>query len=57
MRKLFTFSLLLATAFSASAQQKISVEHVEPLSWWTGMNMPLQLMINGEGISECDVKI
>ena len=57
MRKLFTFALLLATAFSASAQQKISVEHVEPLSWWTGMNMPLQLMINGEGISECDVKI
>lgn len=57
MRKLFTFALLLATAFSASAQQKISVEHVEPLSWWTKMNMPLQLMINGEGISECDVKI
>ena len=57
MRKLFTFALLLATAFSASAQQKISVEHVEPLSWWTKMNMPLQLMINGEGISESDVKI
>ena len=57
MRRLFTFALLLATAFSASAQQKISVEHVEPLSWWTKMNMPLQLMINGEGISESDVKI
>ena len=28
---------------------------VEPLSWWVGMNTPLQLLIQGEGISEYDV--
>ena len=28
---------------------------VEPLSWWVGMNIPLQLLIQGEGISEYDV--
>ena len=31
--------------------------HVEPLSWWTGMKCPLQLLVNGEGISSCDVSI
>ena len=33
------------------------VAHVEPLSWWTGMKCPLQLLINGEGISSFDVSI
>lgn len=33
------------------------VARVEPLSWWTGMKTPLQLMINGEGISGYDVEI
>lgn len=33
------------------------VEHVEPLSWWTGMNTPLQLMIHGEDISTYDLTI
>lgn len=28
---------------------------VEPLSWWVGMNTPLQLLVQGEGISEYDV--
>ena len=31
--------------------------HVEPLSWWTGMKCPLQLLVNGEGISSFDVSI
>ena len=26
------------------------IERVEPLSWWTGMKTPLQLMVNGNGI-------
>lgn len=26
------------------------IDRVEPLSWWTGMKTPLQLMVNGEGI-------
>lgn len=31
--------------------------HVEPLSWWTGMKCPLQLLVNGDGISSYDVSI
>ena len=33
------------------------VTRVEPLSWWTGMKTPLQLMVQGEGIGEKDVRI
>ena len=33
------------------------VHRVEPLSWWIGMNTPLQLLVNGEGISEYEVSI
>ena len=38
-----------ASVADADAAQ---VSHVEPLSWWTGMNTPLQLMIHGQGVSE-----
>ena len=33
------------------------IGRVEPLSWWTGMNTPLQLLVHGENISEYDVRI
>lgn len=33
------------------------ISRVEPLCWWTGMNTPLQLMINGEGIGEYELSI
>ena len=33
------------------------VERVEPLSWWVGMQTPLQLMVKGEGISAFDVTV
>lgn len=33
------------------------VAHIEPLSWWLGMNTPLQIMINGENISNYDLSI
>lgn len=39
------------------ADQDGQVRRVEPLSWWTGMETPLQLMINGEGISEYGLRI
>ncbi len=32
------------------------IERVEPLSWWVGMNTPLQLMACGEGVSGYDVR-
>lgn len=33
------------------------IARVEPLSWWTGMETPLQLLIGGPNISSCDVRI
>ena len=33
------------------------VTRVEPLCWWTGMKTPLQLLVQGEGIGEKDVRI
>ena len=38
----------------ATAEQ---VTRVEPLSWWTGMKMPLQLMVQGQDISAYDVTV
>ena len=43
-----------ASVADASAEQ---VTRVEPLSWWTCMKMPLQLLVQGEGISQYDVAI
>ena len=36
---------------------KTQVTRVEPLSWWTGMKTPLQLLVQGKDISGYDVKI
>lgn len=33
------------------------VSRVEPLSWWTGMKTPLQLLVQGTEISSCGVRI
>ena len=33
------------------------VQRVEPLSWWTGMVTPLQLLVQGPGISGYDLRI
>ena len=33
------------------------IAHVEPLSWWVGMKTPLQIMVNGEGISEYEITV
>ena len=43
-----------ATVADASIEQ---VTRVEPLSWWTGMKMPLQLLVQGENISEYNVAV
>ena len=44
--------MTLTLAGTAARGQKI--ERVEPLSWWVGMPMPLQLMVEGPGISGFD---
>ena len=50
--------MFVAVALSATAAKpKINIKHVEPLSWWVDMEMPLQLMVNGDAISECNVEI
>lgn len=33
------------------------VTRVEPLSWWVGMTTPLQLIVQGDHISECTLQI
>ena len=59
MKRLVTFAamMLMISTVAMAAKPKFSVKHVEPLSWWVGMNTPLQLMINGEAISEYEVDI
>ena len=58
MKRVFLFVALVCISLSAfAAKPKLEVKHIEPLSWWVGMNTPLQLMINGNGISEYDVAI
>lgn len=55
---LFTF-IVLACGFlvGKAAEPSTEIKHVEPPCWWTGMKLPLQLLINGEDISSYDVSI
>ena len=58
MKRFFSLALMLALLFSASAAKpRLSINHVEPLSWWVGMTTPLQLMVNATSISEYGVDI
>ena len=57
-RFLLVVTLISALSMSAfAAKPKFEVKHIEPLSWWVGMNTPLQLMVNGADISAYDVAI
>ena len=42
---------------ASAADAEVRVQHVEPLSWWVGMQTDLQLMLYGEAISTYDVTI
>jgi glycosidase len=33
------------------------IDRIEPECWWTGMNMPLQLLVHGKDIGACDVRV
>ena len=58
MKRFFSLALMLVLFFSASAAKpRLSINHVEPLSWWVGMTTPLQLMVNATSISEYGVDI
>ncbi|MBQ7856710.1 MAG: glycoside hydrolase family 13 protein [Alistipes sp.] len=66
MKHFVIFLAALAT-ISCSSRSAVSVEQlpdaegrvarVEPLSWWTDMNTPLQLLVNGEGVSKYSLSI
>ena len=52
VRRLLSVVAVLSMTVSAFANNG-RVERVEPLSWWTGMNTPLQLMLYGKNIGGC----
>ena len=54
MKKLFLFVALLS-AFSLQAKPRI--DRAEPLCWWTEMNCPLTLMLQGEDLADAQVTI
>ena len=62
---LVVFALLGAVACSNNssfdpnsvADSQSQITRVEPLSWWTGLKTPLQLLINGENISQYNVAL
>ena len=54
---LFVALILVSLGVATAAKPKSIVKHVEPLSWWVDMNMPLQLMVHGDNISAYDVEI
>lgn len=52
-----TFFVLAGLLAWGSLKAAPEVQHVEPPSWWVGMKLPLQLLINGEDISSYSVSI
>ena len=52
-----TVAMAATTPAAVASSPRPKINHVEPLSWWVGMNTPLQLMVNGPEVSECTVAI
>ena len=66
MKRYVSIIIICLLAVSCASRQDFSsvpeagygqVSRVEPLSWWTDMNTPLQLMVQGPGISEYSVAV
>ena len=56
MNKKFLFlAIALLSAFSLNAKPRI--DRAEPLCWWTEMNCPLTLMLQGEDLADAQVTI
>ncbi len=50
--------LLLACTLHAGAKPQKSTVNVQPAFWWSGMkNTSLQLLLHGNGVGKCDVKL
>lgn len=59
MKRFFLAAILLVSMAFLPASKALGgeIQHVEPPSWWVGMKLPLQLMVNGPDISSYDVSI
>lgn len=55
MRKLNLF--LIGLCISLQLMAKPQIQRVEPLSWWTEMNCPLTLMMQGQDLENSEVTI
>ena len=53
--RFFFLAALALTGKLAFAAPKI--QQVEPLCWWTGMNMPLTIMFHGEDLQDAQVSV
>lgn len=54
MKKAFIITMMLAVVTLANA---LDIQRVEPLSWWTGMKLPLTLMFQGEDLQDAEVTV
>ena len=54
-KNLLTLAVALLSAISLSAKPRI--DRAEPLCWWTEMNCPLTLMLQGEDLADAQVSI
>lgn len=58
MKNLLYITLMaLAILLPGKIMAQPEINHVEPPSWWTGMKLPLQLLVNGPDISSYNVSI
>ena len=58
--KKFLFPVLTVLGLNICFAEAVNpgiINHVEPPSWWTGMSLPLQLLVNGEDIGSYNVSI
>lgn len=49
--------LALSLLLSLTIQAKPHIERAEPLSWFTGMQLPLTLMLQGEDLADASVSV
>ena len=54
MKKIFLFIALFSVV---SLNAKPRIDRAEPLCWWTEMNCPLRLMLQGEDLADAQVTI
>jgi len=58
MKHIFRVSgLAICLLLSLTMQARPRIERAEPLSWFTGMNLPLTLMLQGEDLADANVTI